>query len=123
MVAALQSVVETGLPFSYEPTFAYGSQFVIYDATYMPIRDEHGEITAILGRARDITDERRMEAALQQAQKLDALGELSAGVAHDFNNLLTSLRGCFNRLTRIGHSVEAGHVIEMGSHALDQGKR
>lgn len=122
MIAALQSVVETGLPFSYEPTFAYGTQFVIYDATYMPVRDEHGRICAVLCRACDITDQRRMRATLQQAQKLDALGELSAGFVHDFNNLLMGLRGCFNRLRRISDSVEIAHAVELGSQALDQGE-
>lgn len=63
-----------------------------------PIKDDSGAVYRIAGIAEDITEERKLQDHIAQAQKLDAIGEVTGGVAHDFNNILTAIMGFANLL-------------------------
>ncbi|MEA3448956.1 MAG: PAS domain-containing protein, partial [Bacteroidota bacterium] len=68
------------------------------DGTILDIKtelvfDEKRNIHGVIQIAHDITDKSRLEAQLQQAQKMEAIGTLAGGIAHDFNNLLMGIQG------------------------------
>ncbi|MGN8248127.1 two-component system sensor histidine kinase NtrB [Pseudomonas sp. SMV7] len=103
-----------------------GSQFWALAALDV-IRDDTGQFIGFAKVTRDITD--RRESALQldsiraqlfQAQKLEALGQLTGGIAHDFNNLLSIIINAASLAMASQDQVRVKRLLEL---ILDAGQR
>ncbi len=68
--------------------------------TVAPVRDQAGEIAHFVAIKEDVTEHRRLEAQLHQAQKMEAISHLAGSVAHGYNNLLTIIVGYASLLQR-----------------------
>ena len=79
---------------------------------YAPIR-EQGEITKVLAIARDVTELRRAQSQLQQADKLAAMGQLVSGVAHEINNPAAIISGFAQTLMLDDLRPEQREIMEM----------
>ncbi len=94
------------------------------DATVTPVRNGNGAIVNYVAAKRDVTSELQLEEQYRQAQKMEAIGQLTGGIAHDFNNMLTAING-FAELLQYRLPADspfqdlAGRILYSGQRATD----
>jgi PAS domain S-box-containing protein len=97
----------------------------ILHTTKIPVFDEQGQPQYLVALCQDITDRKTAEIQLRQAQKMEAIGNLTGGVAHDFNNLLGIIIGNLDHLrSTLGESTKIDPLVDqLASEALNAGLR
>ena len=92
-----------------------------FDFLLQPVRDDDGAVVAIVWESVEITGRRRIEAAVRETQKLEAVGRLIGGVAHDFNNLMMVVAGGISVLERQPDANRQRHALDGMRRAVERG--
>jgi PAS domain S-box-containing protein len=84
-------------------------------------RADNGDAPGFMSTARDISEQKNLEAQLRQSQKLEVVGQLTGGVAHDFNNLLAVMMGNAEMLEdAVSGDKDAERELQAIAKAIDR---
>lgn len=98
-----------------------GGEIVYARSTLVPEIAADGTVLGCFVQAFDISEQRRTQAILMQAQKMEAIGQLTGGLAHDFNNLLTVVIGNLHALQPRLPTHDVEEFVEPALHAAQRG--
>ncbi|OJU11806.1 MAG: hybrid sensor histidine kinase/response regulator [Caulobacterales bacterium 68-7] len=88
-----------------------------------PVYDKAGELLYFFASQLDVTRRRESEQSFRQAQKMESIGQLTAGLAHDFNNLLQVINGSLERLQSHVDPQDGGRYLKAASTAAERGAK
>jgi len=123
--------LKTGRGFRTEERIVRGDGEVRHlQTTGEVVKDDNGNVVRMLGICLDVTERKKAEDALQdareqlaQAQKLEALGQLTGGIAHDFNNLLMIVSGHAQLMRKRLTEAKDQQAIEAIHGAASRGEK
>ena len=118
VVRKLHRLFAEGEPLDYEARWQHkDGHFVWIHCRALASRSDTGELS-VDGIVSDITTRKNLEEQLCHAQKIEAVGSLSAGIAHDFNNILTVIIASAEFLSRDGLDDDSAEALnDIGSAA------
>jgi PAS domain S-box-containing protein len=100
-----------------------------YEYIFVPVISESGEVEAVAGSTRDITERKRAERRewdrqeqIRESARLESLGVMAGGIAHDFNNLLTGILGNASLLEETARDQDrpfASEIVLAAERAAD----
>jgi PAS domain S-box-containing protein len=100
-----RQVLKAGGPLEFEERAPHRDGYHTYISTKFPLRDSRGEIYGLFGISLDITQRKQTEKQLKisreqllHAEKLSAIGKLSASIAHEFNNPIYGIRNVLEKI-------------------------
>ncbi|HMK59890.1 MAG TPA: PAS domain S-box protein [Dissulfurispiraceae bacterium] len=93
VINAIQKVVTDGSATLETTVLTKDGRQLPYEHTASLLSNSDGQPIGISGVGRNLTDRKKLEEQLLQAQKMEAVGQLAGGIAHDFNNILSAIMG------------------------------
>ncbi|MDB5709788.1 MAG: hybrid sensor histidine kinase/response regulator [Sphingomonas bacterium] len=118
---AAQHAAGNGVVLEYRWQCADGGYRHFLDQAVL-LRDADGRAMEYAGSLLDVSDRKDLENKLIQAQKMDAIGQLTGGIAHDFNNLLAAVLGGLALIEkRATLSDDHRRILDMTRRAAEQG--
>ncbi len=119
--AVNEKIIATGEATSAEESVEFGGVSHTFQTSKFALRDTQGKIVGVAGVATDISEAKQAEEKLRQAQRIEAIGQMTGGVAHDFNNLLAVVLGNLELMDAAGLNEKSRRYFQPAIRAVSRG--